>query len=112
MLAIKRNEKRWVLTDKGPRQVRADQLVSGVAEIRWSQCSAGNGAKGPRGYDWTRVVIRPLREPGKGYWLLARRSLAQPEELAYYVCFGPADTTLEDLVRVAGTRWTIEECFE
>ena len=112
VLAIKRNEKRWVLTDKGPRQVRADQLVSGVAEIRWSQCSAGNGAKGPRGYDWTRVVIRPLREPGKGYWLLARRSLAQPEELAYYVCFGPADTTLEDLVRVAGTRWTIEECFE
>ena len=28
------------------------------------------------------------------------------------MCFGPADTTLEDLVRVAGTRWTIEECFE
>ena len=112
VLAIKRNEKLGVLTDKGPRQVRADQLVSGVAEIRWSRCSAGNGAKGPRVYDWTRVVIRPLREPGRGYWLLARRSIAQPEELAYYVCFGPADTTLEDLVRVTGTRWTIEECFE
>ena len=42
---------------------------------------------------------------------MARRSIAQPEELAYYVCFGPANTTLEDLVRVAGTRWTIEECF-
>ena len=90
VLAIKRNEKLWDLTDKGPRQVRADQLVSGVAEIRWSRCSAGNGAKGPRVYDWTRVVIRPLREPGKGYWLFARRSIAQPEELAYYVCFGPA----------------------
>ena len=103
VLALKRNEKLGVLTDKGPRQVRADQVVSGVAEIRWSQCSAGNGAKGPRVYDWTRVVIRPLREPGQDYWLLARRRLAQPEELAYYVCFGPADTTLEDLVRVAGT---------
>ena len=112
VLAIKRNEKLWVLTDKGPRQVRADQLVSGVAETRWSRCSAGNGAKGPRVYDWTRVVIRLLREPGKGYWLLARRRIAQPEELAYYVCFGPADTTLEGLVQVAGTRWTIEECFE
>ena len=54
VLAIKRNEKLWVLKDKGPRQVRADQLVSGVAEIRWSRCSAGNGAKGPRVYDWTR----------------------------------------------------------
>ena len=112
VLAIKRNEKLWVLTDKGPRQVRADQLASGVEESGWVRLSAGNGAKGPRVYDWSRVVIRPLREPGQGYWLLARRSLAQPEELAYYVCFGPADTTLEDLVRVAGTRWTIEECFE
>ena len=74
--------------------------------------SAGNGAKGPRVCDWTRVVIRPLREPGKGYWPLARRSIAQPEELAYYVCFSPANTALEDLVRVAGTRWAIEECFE
>ena len=74
--------------------------------------SAGKGAKGPRVYDWTRVAIRPLREPGKGHWLLVRRSIAQPEELADYVCFGPADTTLEDLVRVAGTRWAIEECFQ
>ena len=74
------------------------------------------GPRVPRVYDWARVVIRPLREPvrepGKGYWLLARRSIAQPEELAYYVCFGPSDTALEDLVRVAGTRWAIEECFE
>ena len=56
--------------------------------------------------------IRPLKEPGKGYWLLVRRSIAKPGELAYYVCFGPVDTTLEELVRVAGTRWTIEECFK
>ena len=32
--------------------------------------------------------------------------------LAYYICYGPARTTLADLVRVSGTRWTIEECFE
>ena len=112
VLAIKSNEKLWVLTDKGPRQVRADQLATGVENSDWMRLSAGNGTKGPQVYDWARVMIRPLREPGKGYWLLVRRSIAQPEELAYYVCFGPANTTLEDLVRVAGTRWTIEECFE
>ena len=61
---------------------------------------------------WAAVEIRPLREPGKGHWLLARRSIAKPGELAYYVCFGPAGTSLEELVRVAGTRWAIEECFE
>ena len=112
VLAIKRSEKLWALTDKGPRQVRADRLAPGVEESGWVRCSAGDGAKGPRFYDWALVDIRPLREPGKGHWLLARRSVVKPDELAYYVCYGPAGTTLEDLVRVAGTRWAIEECFE
>ena len=112
VLAIKRNEKLWACTEKGPRQVRADRLASQVDETGWVRGSAGDGAKGPRVYDWTTVDIRPLKEPGKGYWLLARRSIAKPGELAYYVCFGPAGTTLEELARVAGTRWAIEECFE
>ena len=112
VMAIKRNEKLWALTEKGPRQVRADRLASQVDELDWVRCSAGDGTKGPRVYDWAAVDIRPLREPGKGYWLLARRSLADPGELAYYVCYGPAGTTLEQLARVAGNRWAIEECFE
>ena len=49
VLAIKSNEQLWVLTDKGPGQVRADRLVSGVDELGWVRCSAGDGAKGPRG---------------------------------------------------------------
>ena len=112
VMAMKSNEKLWALTDRGPLQVRADRLAAGVEESAWVRCSAGNGAKGPRVYDWAAVDIRPLREPGKGHWLLARRSVAKPGELAFYVCFGPADTTLGELVRVAGTRWAIEECFE
>jgi len=58
------------------------------------------------------VPIRPLREPGWDYWLLVRRSLADPTDRAYYVCFCPAGTPLAELVRVAGTRWAIEESFE
>ena len=112
VLAIKRNEKLWALTDKGPRQVRADRLASQVDETGWVRCSAGDGAKGPRVYDWAVVDIRPLREPDRGYWLLARRSPANLGELSYYVCYGPAGTTLEQLARVAGSRWAIEECFE
>ena len=112
VLAIKSNEKLWAWTEEGPMQVRADRLASQVEEGDWSRMSAGDGAKGPRVYDWTWLAIRPLREPGKGYWLLVRRSVAHPEELAFYVCFGPAETTLEELVKVAGIRWAIEECFE
>ena len=112
VLAIKSNEKLWVLTEEGPRQVRVDRLASQVEESGWARLSAGDGAKGPRIYDWTWVKTRTLREPGKGYWLLARRSLSDPGELAYYVCYGSGETGLEELVRVAGTRWAIEECFE
>ena len=104
VLAIKRSEKLWYLTEKGPRQVRADRLAEQVEETGWVRFSAGDGAKGPRLYDWAAVDIRPLREPGRGYWLLVRRSLANPGELAYYVCFGPAGTALEELARVAGSR--------
>jgi SRSO17 transposase len=112
VLAIKSNEKLWVWTEEGPRQVRADRLAAQVEEAGWVRCSAGDGSKGLRVYDWAWVAIRPLREEGKGYWLLVRRSVAHPEALAYYVCFGPAETTLEELVKVAGLRWAIEECFE
>jgi SRSO17 transposase len=53
------------------------------------------------------------REPSEGFerWLLIRRSITGPAELAYYLCFGPADTTIGQLVRVAGARWAIEMVF-
>lgn len=112
VLAIKSTEPLWALTDRGPAQVAPARLVEQIPAAGWQRLSAGDGAKGPRLYDWARVPIRPIKEPGKGYWLLVRRSINKPEELAYYVCFGPAETTLEELVRVAGIRWSIEEGLE
>lgn len=110
VLAVKGNEALWA--DPGFVQVRAAALAEQASPEAWQRLSIGAGAKGPRLYDWMRTPIRPLKEPGKGYWLLARRSIAKPEELAYYVCFGPAETTLEKLAQVAGMRWAIEESFE
>ena len=79
VLTIKRIEKLWALTVTGGRsQVRADRLASGVEECAWVRRSAGDGAKGPRVYDWAVVDIRPLRESGQGYWLLTRHSLSNP----------------------------------
>jgi SRSO17 transposase len=49
--------------------------------------------------------------PGRGCWLLARRRLSEGE-LAFSVCFGPAPTSLAELVRIAGIRWAVEECFQ
>jgi SRSO17 transposase len=112
LLAIKASEPLWAATDRGPAQVAAADLVAALPVDAWTTLSAGNGAKGPRRYDWAWVAIRPLREPGTGHWLLARRSLADPTELAYYVGYGPAATGLAELVRVAGARWAIEASLE
>lgn len=78
----------------------------------WRRLSAGDGAKGPRWYDWVRLpLLAPLVE-GWRRWVLLRRSVAEPTELTAYVCFAPDAATLADLVRVAGSRWTVEICFE
>jgi SRSO17 transposase len=112
VLAIKRNEPLWVLTERGPLEWPAATIAADIAPEDWTRLSAGEGAKGPRLYDWVRVPIRPLREPGWEHWLLVRRSLSDPADLAYYVCFAPTGTPLTELVRVAGTRWAIEGCIE
>ncbi len=112
VLAVKRTEPLWAATAHGPAQVLATDLVAELPPSAWTTLSAGDGAKGPRRYDWARVAIRPWSDPDRGYWLLARRNLSDPSDLAYYVCYGPAAATLDDLVRVAGTRWAIEEAFE
>jgi SRSO17 transposase len=110
VLAVKSTEPLWTRT--GSRQVAAKVLAAAIPDSQWERLSAGEGAKGPRVYDWARVPIRALPEPGWDYWLLVRRALADPTDLAYYVCFCPAGTPLAELVRAAGTRWAIEESFE
>jgi SRSO17 transposase len=94
------------------REERIDELVAALPAQAWRRRSCGSGAHGPRVYAWARVPIRPWRAAGRGHWVLARRSLADPADIAYYVCYGPARTTLDELLRVAGSRWAIEECFQ
>ncbi len=77
----------------------------------WHRLSAGDGAKGPRLYDWAYLPFRGAA-PGWRMGLLIRRSPAKPDDLAYHLTHAPEGTTLARLVRVAGTRWAIEGCFE
>ena len=79
----------------------------------WQRLSAGDGAKGPRLYDWAYLPCEWL-EAASGWrkGLLIRRKLAQPEAFTFYLTLSPDTVVLSDLVRVAGTRWTIEACFE
>ena len=89
---------------------RIDAAVAALAPQAWTTISVGAGAKGPRVYQWARAAVRSLAGPG--YWLLARRSLTDPTDIAYYLAAGPARTPLRELARIAGGRWAIEETFQ
>jgi SRSO17 transposase len=87
------------------------ERTAGFAVTDWQRLSAGDGAKGPRLYDWAYKAYPSMRD-GWCRGLLVRRSLSEPDKLTYYLTFAPEGTPAAVLVRVAGNRWTIESCFE
>ena len=108
VLAIRRSD---TLTTPAGEQ-RADALIAAAPARSWQRISVGAGAHGLREFRWARVPVRPGGRPGRGYWLLARRSINAPDEIAYYACYGPRRSSTADLAWTAGSRWHIEECFQ
>jgi SRSO17 transposase len=100
-----------VLDTRGMPQ-RVSTYLADLPPTGWQRLSAGQGSKGERWYDWLSLPLAAPTLAGWQRWLLVRRSLIDPADLTAYVCFGPADTTLPEMVQVAGTRWTVEQCFE
>ena len=100
-----------------PRFGRIDHLFTQTPDEAWEKRSCGDGAKGPRVYHWAAVQL-PVIEDFDGErlthhrWALARRSISRPDEIAYSLGYAPVGTGIDRLVRVAGRRWAIEECFQ
>jgi SRSO17 transposase len=96
---------------------RADVLAAHAPDRAWKRRSCGDGSKGPRVFDWAAATLPEGGGEPRGWsrYLLVRRALARNAkgelELAYYLCCAPAGTTDENLIRVAGSRWAVEECF-
>ena len=96
----------------GFRQVRVKALLARVPHDGWARLSCGSGAEGPRPYDWA-LLRTPCPDPEVyARWVLIRRSTSDPDGVAYFACGGPPGTTLDELVRVAGARWAVEDLFE
>jgi hypothetical protein len=112
VLAVPVNQRVFATIDGRVGELRADALATRLPAQAFKKISAGAGAKGPRVYHWARAALRPPEDTGNGYWLLVRRSVSDPTDLAYYLCFGPGGTPLRELVRIAGARWAIEESFQ
>jgi SRSO17 transposase len=87
------------------RTIRADKLAARIPPAGWQQISCGPGSKGDRLYDWAYADAGGRRR------LLIRRSVSAGG-LAFYLCHAPRGAAMAELVRVAGARWAVEECFQ
>ena len=101
-------------------QTKAGLLLADVASIAqqtlrakdWHRLSASQGTKGERLFDWARLPVAHAGTVDGRQWLVVRRCLDGPGELAYYLVWAPADTPLPLMAAAIGARWHIEEDLE
>ena len=96
----------------GQVRVTVGAIAAAFPASVWRRASAGAGSKGPREYDWAVEAFGPVDERGWRLWLVVRRHRERSDERAYFFACGPAATRSAELIRVAGTRWRVEECLE
>jgi SRSO17 transposase len=113
VLAVRSNESVTTWPPYGiPGQTTTAAVAAAVPAEGWRRLSCGEGAQGPRVYDWAWVPLRPALRDGWVHGVLLRRHPERPEELAHYLSYAPVAPPLEELVRVAGARWSIDDLFK
>src|SRR3989440_919060 len=102
--------------DVSGRRTRVDDLAQERAHSQWQRHSVGNGAKGPRLYDWMRIELSSPETEGWQHWLVVRQSIstsgAKPPDQAFFLVFARTGTPLIEIAEAIGGRWRIEQCFE
>jgi len=112
VLAVRRDERVWLMAGAERRRTTVAAATTALPASAWERHSAGMGVQGERWYDWGWLPVTGLLQVDWGHWLLARRSLSEPSEVAWYLVAGPAGMTVARAAPVAGARWTIEAGLE
>jgi hypothetical protein len=87
-------------------------LLATLPEDGWTRLRADDGAARACWHHWRWLHLAEPLEHGWRRWLLVRRSLSEAADLTASVVFALQSTTLEEVVRVAGSRWTVESSVE
>jgi hypothetical protein len=88
------------------------EVASVVSQLRprdWQRLSQSQGTKGERLFDWAMLPWLQAGQQDGRHFLVIRRCLDDPDELAYYLVFAPPATPLSTIVQAIGARWHIEE---
>jgi hypothetical protein len=96
----------------GWRQQPVQTILAALPPEGWTRLSAGDGGNGPRWYDGRGLPLAEPQAPGWRRWRLVQRRRSVPTELTADRVFAPQDTTVAEVVQVAGTRGTIASRVE
>lgn len=104
----------------GAREL-AEQLGARLPETAWNRLppmpipgpAHAIGSNSSSRHQWACLKLTTAHVQGMamGRWLLIRRNAADLGDLAYFLAYGPAVTTPQELVRLGEARWQIEEGF-
>ncbi len=99
----------FAVTLPSGRKTAVSSLARLVPAAAWETRSCGRGCKGHRDYAWAWAGTASPR-----HWVLIRRSLTDPSDLAFFCCHVPdgRPASLPVLIAVAGKRWPAEECHQ
>jgi SRSO17 transposase len=89
-----------------PRLV--DSLMADLPDEGWLRLRAGDEAEMSRWDDWRWIPLANSRDPQWRRWLLVQRCVSASQQVTTYVVFAPCDTPLEEVVRIASHRETME----
>lgn len=106
-VAIRSNLMMW--TPGARRAGTAAARAHQIPRRRWRRVCWGQGTKGPLAGRFVAIRVRPARSRGER-WLLCERSLIK-DERKYYLLNLPETASLKALVRLARSRWPIEQQY-
>jgi SRSO17 transposase len=96
-----------------PQSQTVEAIAAALPATAWKRLRFRDGSKGIQAayFARVRVVVERQDLPGPELWLLIERSCEQEPYVKYYLSDAAADCPLPEMVQVAHSRWTVEDCF-
>jgi SRSO17 transposase len=98
---------------RGPGRTMTVKKAAGLVQPgMWQRMRTGQAAKGARDYYWAMIGIAPDDTPeghDAGHAVLPLRRHRYTGTVSYFLCQSPDPVPLARLIKVAVTRWRIEE---
>jgi SRSO17 transposase len=98
----------------GLKPVTVASVIAELTARDWELYRIRDGEKGPLEVEATRVQIWLSRDlmPSRPAWLVATRTRGPKPERKYFLAECSWRTSLQEILRGAFSRWSIEQCFE